>query len=151
MAKAPANNKTANGKMQDIAARSKRRTAAIFKDLRGGRSLSLEFFKKNGWLLSIIFIIVLSLMGLKYRTQTRMIEIKKLNKELAVSESEKLARKQDYMTLIRQTKMNQLVAEHHLGLIHQEQPPYEIVTDADSQNKTSQGDTLESVTDETKQ
>lgn len=98
-------------------------------DLRGGQGVSLEFFKRNGWLLATIIIIILSLMGLRYRTQTRMVEIARLTQELKMAESEKLSAKKEYMTLIRQTKMNELVQQHRLPLIHQEQPPYEIVDD----------------------
>ncbi len=98
-------------------------------DLRGGQGVSLEFFKRNGWLLATIIIIILSLMGLRYRTQTRMVEIEHLTEELKMAESEKLSAKKEYMTLIRQTKMNELVQQHRLPLIHQEQPPYEIVDD----------------------
>ena len=98
-------------------------------NLRGGRSVSLEFFKRNGWLLATILIVILSLMGLRYRTQTRMVEIQKLTRELKQAESEKLSEKKEYMTLIRQTRMNELVQEHHLPLIHQEQPPFEIIDD----------------------
>lgn len=100
------------------------------RNMRGGRSVSLDFFRRNGWALAILLIVILSLMGLRYKTKTRMVQIKRLNKELKEAESEKLREKQEYMTLIRQTRMNELVRENHLGLIHQEQPPYELETDA---------------------
>lgn len=102
------------------------------KNLRGGRSVSLEFFKKHGWAMAVSLIVILSLMGLRYKTKTRMVQIKRLNTELQRAESDKLREKQEYMTLIRQTRMNELVRENNLGLIHQEQPPYEL--DADEIN-----------------
>ena len=94
--------------------------------MRSGRGISLDYLRKNAWLLVAIIVAVLSLMGLRYKTKTRMVEIKKLNKELVSAESDKLREKQLYMTLIRQSRMNELVRKNNLGLIHQEQPPYEI-------------------------
>ena len=55
-----------------------------------------------------------------------MEEIKKLEKELVQSESDKLREKAAYMSLIREQEMMRLVRKNNLGLIFQEQPPYEI-------------------------
>lgn len=99
------------------------------KDLRGGRGVSIDYFRRNAWLLLGIVVVVLSLMGLRYKTKTRMQEIKQLTRELQRAESDKLREKQEYMTLIRQTRMNELVRINNLGLIHQEQPPFEISAD----------------------
>lgn len=95
-------------------------------DLRYGKSVSVNFFKANAWLLIIFITIVLALMGMRYKTKTKMEEIKKLEKELVQSESDKLREKAAYMSLIRETEMMRLVNKNHLGLIFQEQPPYEI-------------------------
>ena len=62
-------------------------------ELRYGRSVSLEFFKTHAWLMMIFVIAVISLMGLRYKTKTKMSEIKKLNIELQRVESEKLQEK----------------------------------------------------------
>ena len=101
-------------------------------DLRDGSLLSLDFFMKNAWLLGLIVVLVLSLMGLRYKTRTNMEQVKILNSQLQQAESDKLRAKQEYMTLIRQTRMNELVRENNLGLVHQEQPPFEIES---NQNK----------------
>lgn len=95
-------------------------------DLRYGKSVSVNFFKSNIWLLTIFICIVLALMGMRYKTKTKMEQIKKLESELIQSESDKLREKSAYMSLIRETEMLRLVGENHLGLIFQEQPPYEI-------------------------
>ena len=97
----------------------KRNTA----DLRSGRAVSLEFFKRNAWLLIAIITALIGVMGLRYRTKTRMSEIKQLNKELQRAESDKLHEKAWYMTLIRETELTRLTAEKHLGLRYQEEPP----------------------------
>lgn len=95
-------------------------------DIRYGKSVSVNFFKDNAWLLIIFISIVLALMGMRYKTKTKMEEIKKLEKELVESESSKLKEKAAYMSLIRETEMMRLVKQNNLGLIFQEQPPYEI-------------------------
>lgn len=123
------------GKDKAMAAVQTINAREMIDDLRGGRSVSLEFLKRHGWLLATLLIVLLSFMGLRYSTQTRMVEIQELTNELKRAESKKLTEKKEYMTLIRQTRMNELVKEHGLPLIHQEQPPYVIDDDmSDSQN-----------------
>lgn len=111
--------KNNNNKIKDT-------TVGFFNDFRYGKAVSVNFFKKNAWLLIIFLSVVLALMGVRYKTKTKMEQIKKLEKELVVSESDKLREKAAYMSLIRETEMLRLVEENNLGLIFQEQPPYEI-------------------------
>lgn len=99
---------------------------AWIADVRYGRSLSVDFFKRNAWLLMIFVVAILSLMGLRYKTKTRMEEIKRLTVELQRAESSKLQEKAAYMSLIRETEMKRLVEEKGLGLQFQENPPYEL-------------------------
>lgn len=105
---------------------SKPRSAGWLGELRYGRMVSLEFFKSNAWLLIVAIVMVISLMGLRYKTKTKMGEIKQLSIELQRAESLKLQRKAEYMSLIRETEMRKLVEEKGLDLEFQEQPPYEI-------------------------
>ena len=65
----------------------RRELKARYQNLRGGRGVSIEFFRRHGWLLSILLVVVLSLMGLRYKTQTRMVEIKRLNQQLERAQS----------------------------------------------------------------
>lgn len=109
--------------------KAKRPTPAWMSDLRYGRSLSVEFFKRNVWLLMVFVVAILSLMGLRYKTKTKMEEIKRLTVELQRAESSKLQEKAAYMSLIRETEMKRLVEEKGLGLEFQEFPPYEIELD----------------------
>lgn len=92
-------------------------------DLRNGRAISIEYFKRNAWLIIAIITALIGVMGLRYRTKTRMSEIKTLNRELQRAESEKLHEKAWYMTLIRETELTRLTTEKHLGLKYQEEPP----------------------------
>lgn len=99
--------------------------------MRYGRSLSVDFFRRNAWLLMVFIVSVLSLMGLRYKTKTKMEEIQKLTNELQLAESSKLQEKAAYMSLIRETEMRRLVEEKGLGLEFQEYPPYELIMDYD--------------------
>lgn len=107
----------------------KRPTPTWVADVRYGRSLSVEFFKRNAWLLMVFVVAILSLMGLRYKTKTKMEEIKRLTVELQRAESSKLQEKAAYMSLIRETEMKRLVEEKGLGLEFQEFPPYELELD----------------------
>ena len=115
-------------KTKKPSAGSKVRDAAAdwLSDVRYGKTVSVNFFKNNAWLLIAFIAIVLALMGVRYKTKTKMEEIKKLEKELVQSESDKLREKAAYMSLIREQEMMRLVRKNKLGLIFQEQPPYEI-------------------------
>lgn len=98
----------------------------LISDMRYGRSLSLEFFRQNAWLLMLFVVAIIALMGLRYKTKTKMEEIKQLNVELQRAQSSKLQEKAAYMSLIREAEMKKLVDERGLGLQFQELPPYEL-------------------------
>lgn len=99
------------------------------KDVRYGRSLSVDFFKNNAWILMVFVVAMLALMGVRYKTKVKMEEIKKMTAELQRAQSSKLQEKAAYMSLIRETEMARLVEENKLGLTFQEQPPYELIVD----------------------
>lgn len=98
----------------------------LMNDVRYGRSLSLEFFRQNAWLIMIFIVAIIALMGLRYKTKTKMEEIKQLTVELQRAQSSKLQEKAAYMSLIREAEMKKLVDEKGLGLQFQEYPPYEL-------------------------
>lgn len=101
-------------------------TPGWVEDMRYGQTISIEFFKTNAWLLLVIVVLVLALMGLRYKTKTTMVEIKNLTTELQKAESEMFNEKASYMTLIRESEMKRLVKERGLPLEFQEQPPYKL-------------------------
>ena len=103
----------------------------LMNDMRYGRSLSLEFFRRNAWLLMLFVVAILALMGLRYKTKTKMEEIKQLSVELQRAQSSKLQEKAAYMSLIREAEMKKLVEEQGLGLQFQELPPYELIVEGD--------------------
>ena len=103
----------------------------LMNDMRYGRSLSLEFFRQNAWLLMLFVVAIIALMGLRYKTKTKMEEIKQLTVELQRAQSSKLQEKAAYMSLIREAEMKKLVDEKGLGLQFQENPPYELIIDGE--------------------
>lgn len=115
-------NKTPNGK---------KKTPGWVAELRYGQSISIEFFRANAWLIMVIVVVVIALMGLRYKTRTRMEEIKKLTSELQLAESTMLDEKSKYMTLVRETEMKKMVHQRGLHLEFQEQPPY-ILSDSEN-------------------
>lgn len=89
-------------------------------ELRYGRSLSIDFFKANAWLMLLFVVAILALIGLRYKTKTKMAEIKQLTVELQRAESHKLQEKSLYMSLIRESEMVKMVREKNLNLEFQE-------------------------------
>lgn len=104
-------------------------------DIRTGQAVSLEFFKRNAWIIIGILTALIGVMGLRYRTKARMTEIKQLNRELQRAESSKLQEKSQYMTLIRETELTRLTAEKKLDLHYQEEPPTVIECERPATNK----------------
>ncbi len=84
-------------------------------ELRYGRSLSIDFFKANAWLMLLFVVAILALIGLRYKTKTKMAEIKQLTVELQRAESHKLQEKSLYMSLIRESEMVKMVREKNLN------------------------------------
>lgn len=99
-------------------------------NLKYGRTVSIDFFKRNAWMIILFMVGLISVMGLRYQTKTRMSEIKQLTRELQRAESFKLQEKALYMTLIRETELTRLTTEKHLGLNYQEEPPVAIEFEA---------------------
>lgn len=110
-------------------AKSPKKRSNIIREARYGRWLSLGFFRQNAWIILMLLVSLLALMGLRYQTKTKMATIKQLNAELRKTESRMLREKAEYMTLIRESEMRRLVNEKGLGLVFQEQPPFEIKAD----------------------
>lgn len=107
----------------------KPKKSSWIEEVRYGRTLSIEFFKANAWILLLFMVMIIALIGLRYKTKTKMAEIKQLTVELQRAESYKLHEKSLYMSLIRETEMVKMVREKNLNLQFQEQPPYELTKD----------------------
>ena len=119
----------AKKKKQNKEKKNKKLRLGLMTDLRYGRTLSLDFFSRNAWIIMLFVVSIIILIGFRYKTKTRMEEIKKLNSELELAQSSKLQEKAAYMSLIRETEMKKLVEEQNLGLQLQETPPFELSLD----------------------
>lgn len=95
-------------------------------EARYGRSISIEFFKSNFWLLTLVVVALLALIGLRYKTKTKMAEIKQLRSQLELAESEKIHEKALYMSMVRESEMVMMVNQKQLNLQFQDKPPYEL-------------------------
>lgn len=104
----------------------KKPSTHIIRIVKDGRPLSLDFFRNHAWLILISVVVVLALIGQRYSNQSKMVQIKRLEKELAKSKSNQVARKAEYMSLIRENEMRRLLRTHNLDLDYQEQPPFTI-------------------------
>ncbi len=116
---------------QATKAKKGNKSHSVVEEFRYGQSISVDFFRANAWILMVIVVVVLALMGLRYKTKTRMTEIQTLTAELSRAESRMLTEKSAYMSLIRETEMRRMVHEHGLPLEFQEQPPYHLSTTID--------------------
>lgn len=94
--------------------------------LREGRPVSITFFRRHAWLILISVVIVLALIGQRYSNQDKRLQIKRLEESLATAESELVAQKASYMSLIRENEMRRLLRSHRIDLDYQEQPPFVI-------------------------
>lgn len=99
-------------------------------DLRKGRGLSVDFFRRNGWLIIFLTVIILVLIGVRYRTRVYMHEIKTLRQELRNAENEHIEEKALYMSMIRETDMVEMSRRYGLGLTFSDKPPYTLHLDA---------------------
>ncbi|MBD5308528.1 MAG: hypothetical protein HDS15_04545 [Bacteroides sp.] len=101
----------------------------IFSRILHGQLISLELFARN-WLL-VLTGVVLLLMYItnKYNTQTKMEEIRALNRELQIVKTERIRIRSAYMSRIRESGMQELVDSLGLGLTIRERPPYSVTHD----------------------
>ncbi|MCF0219638.1 MAG: hypothetical protein HUK14_07630 [Muribaculaceae bacterium] len=105
----------------------KKTKTGIFEGVRKfwhGQLISSDFFARH-WLAIVIgFLFIMSYISTKYVCQTRMEEIKKLEKELEIAETESVRERSVYMGRTCESAMQELVDSMHLNLQIQEQPPY---------------------------
>lgn len=60
----------------------------------------------------------------RYQCLTRMEEIRKLEHELEIVQTERIRERSEYMSRIRESSMQELVDTMHLNLRVQDKPPY---------------------------
>lgn len=103
--------------------RSSRGDKILLNALRG-RLLSVDFFRAH-WL-AVIGVVAMLLIYIsnRYRCQTLMEEIQRLETQLEVVKTERIRLKSEYMSRIRESAMQQRVDSLRLGLRVAERPPF---------------------------
>ena len=91
-----------------------------------GRIFSLDFFKRN-WIY-VVFVVAMALayIGNKFACQSSIQELLSLKTDLANAQSDLVKASADYNSMIRESKMVELMNEKHLGLTAPLDPPYQL-------------------------
>lgn len=91
-----------------------------------GRVLSVDFFARH-WLKVLLGVVmIMSFITNKYQCQTKMEEIRRLEQQLEIIETELLRVRGEYMSRVRESSMAHLVDSLNLDLKVQEQPPFKL-------------------------
>ena len=115
---------------QQSAVATKRGLRGMMANMRKGRGVSLDFFRRNGWFICFLIVVVLILLGMRYRSRVYMRQIKDLRTELKQAENERIEEKARYKSMIRESYMVQMAQKHNLGLVFSDKPPFVLQTDA---------------------
>jgi hypothetical protein len=105
---------------------NKRTKDNIIKRALLGRALSSDFFLRHWKAVLTVLIMVLIYITNRYQCLTRMEEIRRLEQQLEIVETERIRERSTYMSRIRESSMQQLVDSMHLNLCIQDQPPFKL-------------------------
>lgn len=94
--------------------------------LINGRLLSSDFFARHWKSVLLAILMVLIYITNRYQCLTRMEEIRRLEQELEVVETERIRVRSTYMSRIRESSMQEMVDTMHLNLRIQDKPPLQI-------------------------
>ena len=98
-----------------------------------GELLTLDLFLKH-WIRIFLFVaMIIIFISSKYECQTCMEDIKTLNRDLEIIETECVRVKGEYMSRVRESYMAHLVDSMRLNLKVQEQPPFKLTYEEQDQ------------------
>ncbi|MCH5245162.1 MAG: hypothetical protein J1E84_01765 [Muribaculaceae bacterium] len=97
----------------------------IGKVLRG-QVISVESFARYWYIVLLAIVIPMTYITTKYECQTKMEEIRRLERDLEIVKTERIRAKSHYMSRTRESSMNQLLDSMHLQLHVQDTPPFKI-------------------------
>ena len=113
--------------MAQAAGKSKKiKNDNLLVKLINGRLLSSDFFARHWKSVLLAILMVLIYITNRYQCLTRMEEIRRLEQELEVVETERIRVRSTYMSRIRESSMQELVDTMNLHLKIQDQPPYKL-------------------------
>lgn len=107
--------------------KSKGNDSLLLKALHG-KLISSDFFARHWLQVFIVVSMILVYITNRYQCLTRMEEIRQLNQQLQVIETECIRERSRYMSRIRESSMQQLVDSMRLKLKVQEQPPFKLMS-----------------------
>lgn len=105
----------------------------IIKKFMFGQMLSLDFFKRHWVSVFVVVVAILIYITNRYQCLTRMEDIRKLEQDLEIVETERIRERSTYMSRIRESSMQEMVDTMHLNLRIQDQPPYKLTKNESSQ------------------
>lgn len=91
-----------------------------------GRIISIDFFRRNWWVVLGIVVMLMVYITNRYTCQTQMERIRTLEHDLEVAKTERVRAKSAYMSKIRESSIQEIVDSLGLGITVQEQPPYKL-------------------------
>ena len=113
--------------MAQAAGKSKKiKNDNLLVKLINGRLLSSDFFARHWKSVLLAILMVLIYITNRYQCLTRMEEIRRLEQELEVVETERIRVRSTYMSRIRESSMQEMVDSMHLNLRIQDKPPYKL-------------------------
>lgn len=105
---------------------SKRKSDNIILRIVHGRLLPIDYFVKH-WVYVLLCVgMIMVYITNRYQCLTRMEEIRKLEHELEIVQTERIRERSEYMSRIRESSMQELVDTMHLNLRVQDKPPYRL-------------------------
>ncbi|MGN0214179.1 MAG: FtsL-like putative cell division protein [Muribaculaceae bacterium] len=122
MAKTDNTEPKAAPKQQQVADRSER----IFIRILKGKIVPYHFFKRHWMIITVVVSMILMSIANKYECQTKITEIKHLEKELQIAQANRVEASAQYNSMIRESSMMQMVETMQIDLISPECPPYNL-------------------------
>lgn len=99
-------------------------SGSVLRQLMYGQIVSSDFFARNWMAMLLVVVMILVYIAGKYTCQTKMEQVRSLQRELETVRTERIRARSDYMGRIRESAMQEMVDTLRLGLCVREYPPY---------------------------
>ena len=109
-----------------MATKNKQEKDNIIKQIKQGRIVSSDFFKKHWVTIALLLIIAFVYISAKYTCQLRKEKIIALRNDLNNAKTDCVKYSADFKSQIREAKMKSLVDSMKLNLVTPEQPPFKL-------------------------
>lgn len=99
----------------------------LYQQIKQGRIVSSEFFKKHWVTIALCFAISFIYISAKYSCQLNKAKIISLKKELNNTKTDCVKYSADFKSQVREARMKKLVDSMKLNLQQPEQPPFKLL------------------------